>query len=386
MNNEQKALWGLSGGHFILDMHVAVLIPLYPIIAQRLDINLTTISLVIALGHSLASVLEPFFGYISDKIQKRFFMFWGLILVSLFIPFGYIAPNTTILTLCLILGMAGNAFYHPQVTSIIKDFYKENIALSRAIGIFLGFGTLGYSFGPYLSSFVVEKFGSNFVYIGVIGIITAIFTLFFVPKINKTETKSADNFMLALKEIVKNKACVLLILLTVLKACLVMSFGTYIPFLLKQHNFITTQTGLIMTAFFIAGGLAMIFASHLEKRIKLKGMIIASYLPLLPLTLCAILSLKYYSKILAVGLFIIIGFFILLAAGSVLANAQKLIPNNTGTISGIIQGFTLAMGSLLLIPLGRFGQHFGVSWILILVTTIAGSAALYCAKSKLLNN
>lgn len=385
MEDEKKALWGLASGHFVLDMHVAVLIPLYPSIAQRLDINLATISLVIALGHSVASVMEPLFGFISDKIQRRFFMFWGLILVSLFIPLGYIAPNAAILTCCLILGMLGNAFYHPQVTSIIKDFYKDNIGLSRAIGIFLGFGTLGYSFGPYISSFVVEKFGSNFVYIGAIGIITAIFTLFFVPKIGKKETKSADNFILAIKEIIKNKACVILILLTILKACLIMSFGTYIPFLLKQYNFITTQTGLIMTTFFIAGGLAMIFASHFEKRIKLKGMILASYLPLLPLTLCAILSIKYYSKNLAIGLFVIIGFFILLAAGSILASAQKLIPNNTGTISGIIQGFTLAMGSLLLIPLGHFGQHYGVSSVLIIVSIFAFIAALYCAVSKVFN-
>ena len=385
MDKANRALWGISTGHFILDMHVAILIPLYPLIAQRLDINLASISLVIALGHSMASVLEPLFGYISDKIQKRFFIFWGLILASLFIPLGYIAPSMQVLVLCLALGMIGNAFYHPQATSVIKDFFKENIDLSRAIGIFLGFGTLGYSFGPYLSSYIAQNFGQNFIFIGIIGILTSILALFFIPKIEKREVKSASNFLLALKGITKNKACMLLIMLTILKACLVMSFGTYIPFLLKQYNFATTQTGLIMTAFFTSGGFAMIFSSHLEKRIKLKGMIMASYLPLLPLVSLAILSLKYYSKILAVILFISAGFFILLAAGSILAGAQKMIPNNTGTISGIIQGFTLAIGSLLLIPLGRLGQHFGVSCILILICLIAGICAIYCAKTKLLN-
>ncbi len=386
MNQAKRALWGISTGHFILDMHVAILIPLYPLIAQRLDINLATISIVIALGHSMASVLEPLFGFISDKIQKRFFMFWGLVLVSLFMPLGYIAPNAKILTLCLVMGMAGNAFYHPQTTSIIKDFYKDKIELSHSIGVFLGLGTIGYSMGPYLSSFIVEKFGSNFVYIGIIGIFTAIFALFFVPKIEKREFKSESNFLLALKNILKNKVCVVLILLTVLKACLVMSFGTYIPFLLKQFGYTVTQTGLIMTAFFIAGGLSMIFASHFEKRLKLKGLIVASYFPLLPLVVFAIISLKHCPKIISAILFILIGFFILLAAGAILAGAQRLIPNNTGTISGIIQGFTLAMGSLLLIPLGNFGQHFGVSWILIFVSAVALFSALFCLKSDLLNN
>lgn len=376
-----RVLSGLSFGHFILDMYAAILIPLYPFIAQRLEINLATISLVIAIGHSVSSILQPVWGYISDRIQKRFFMFWGLIFASVFVPLGYIAPNAFVLTLCLILGMAGNAFYHPQTTSIIKDFYKENIELSKAIGIFLGLGTIGYAIAPYLSTFIVEKFGFNFIYIGIIGIITAFLLLFFTPVIKKEKTENSQNFLSSLKEIIKNKTCMLLILLTILKACLIMSYGTYIPFLLKQYNFQITHTGFIMTAFFIAGGLSMIIASKIEKFIKLKGMIILSYLPLLPLTLLAIISLGYY-KILSVILFVATGFFILLAAGCVLAKSQKLIPNSTGTISGIIQGFTLAVGSLLLIPLGLFGQHAGVSQVLILVSALAGLSALYCLKTK----
>ncbi len=379
-----RVLSGLSFGHFILDMYAAILIPLYPFIAQRLNINLATISLVIAIGHSVSSILQPVWGYISDRIQKRFFMFWGLSFASVFVPLGYIAPNAAILTLCLVLGMAGNAFYHPQVTSIIKDFYKENIELSHAIGIFLGLGTIGYALAPYLSTFVVSKFGSDFVYIGLIGIICAFLMLFFIPKIQKEKVNNSQNFSSALKDIIKNKTCMLLILLTILKACLVMSYGTYIPFLLKQHNFQMTQTGFIMTAFFIAGGLSMIIASKIEKYIKLKGMIILSYLPLLPLTLLAIISLKY-CKILAIIFFILTGFFVLLAAGCVLAASQKLIPNNTGTISGIIQGFTLAIGSLLLIPLGIFGQYLGVCGILILVSAIAAISAIYCAKTNSLS-
>ena len=79
MNSAKRALWGISSGHFILDMYAAILIPLYPIIAQRLEINFAQISLVIALGHGISSLLQPLWGFISDKIQKRFFMFWGLI-------------------------------------------------------------------------------------------------------------------------------------------------------------------------------------------------------------------------------------------------------------------------------------------------------------------
>ena len=386
MNSAKKALWGISCGHFILDMYASILVPLYPLIAQKHNINLALMSTVIAIGYFLSSILQPLWGYISDKINIRFFMFWGLILASVFMPLFYTAPSKTILTLFLILGMMGNAFYHPQATLIIKNFYKQKLELSKAIGIFLAFGTIGYSLGPYLSSFIVKKFDSYFMCIALIGVIFAFTMLFFVPKIEKIQTKTSLNFLISLKDILKNKTCMLLIFFTVLKACLLMSFSTYIPFLLKQYNFEIVHVGFIMTAFFILGSIAMMFASYLEKRIKLKGLIIVSYLPLLPLIIFALLSLKFSLKYLAVICFVLIGFFVLLAAGSILANAQKIIPNSAGIISGIIQGFTLAIGSLLLIPLGIIAQKFGISYVLVLICVISASSAIYCHKTKLLAN
>lgn len=384
MNEAKKALLGLSLGHFTIDLYAAILIPLYPIIAQRLNISLATISLIIAIGHSVSSILQPWFGHISDKIHKRIFMFWGLIFSSVFIPLGFIAPNAAALTVFISLGIIGNALYHPQVTLIIKNFYEESSSLSRAIGIFLGLGTIGYALSPYLSTFALKILGDEkFILIGLFGVLFAIFMLFFVPKINTESKPQKANFYEAIKEILKNKACLFLIIITVIKAALVMSFGTYIPFLLKKYNFPLTNIGLILTLFYILGGLSMIISAPLEKIIKLKGMIIASYLPLLPLTLISLFLLKISPKLASI-FFIITGFFVLLSAGVVLARAQSITKAHTGTISGIIQGFTLSLGSLLLIPFGLIGEHFGVEYILILITSIAFMAAIYTARTKLI--
>ena len=386
MDNKKRALVGLSFGHFILDMYAAILIPLYPLIAQRLDINIAKISLVIALGHAMASVLQPVFGHISDKLNKRFFMFWGLIFASVFVPLGYFAPDAYILTICLILGMAGNAFYHPQTTTIIKNFYKENTELSHAIGIFLGLGTIGYSFGPYISTYIIQAFGDDkYIFLTLIGVICALFILFFVPKTeSKLKTKNSD-FKGAIKEIISNKLCLFLIFVTVIKSTLIMSFGVYMPFLFAKYDFEITNIGFLMSLFFIVSGISMFFSGVLEKRLKLKGMIALSYFPLLPLTILCIVFLNY-NLFLASIFFILTGCFILLSAGVVLAYAQQIVSKeHTGTISGIIQGFTLALGSLLLIPFGALAQNYGAELVLILITLIASIVALCALKVKFKN-
>ena len=206
--------------------------------------------------------------------------------------------------------------------------------------------------------------------------------LFFVPKIQITPKTQQSDFKGALKEILSNKLCLFLIFITVIKSALIMSYGTYIPFLLKKFNFEITHIGFLMTIFFIVSGTSMLFSGIFEKKLKLKGMIALSYLPLLPLTGLNIIFLNY-NKILASVCFIITGFFVLLSAGVVLAYAQQIVSKeHTGTISGIIQGFTLAVGSLLLIPFGIIAQNFGAEIVLILITTIAFISACYTLKIK----
>ena len=85
-SKEKRALFGLSFGHFNIDLYAALLVPLYPLITSKLGINLALISSIIALGHLVSSMMQPVFGFIADKLRHRVFMVWGLVLASIFIP------------------------------------------------------------------------------------------------------------------------------------------------------------------------------------------------------------------------------------------------------------------------------------------------------------
>jgi murein DD-endopeptidase MepM/ murein hydrolase activator NlpD len=91
--------------------------------------------------------------------------------------------------------MVGNAFFHPQVSALIKEFNKNNPKITFIMGVFLGIGTLGYAIGPYVSSFTVNHFGQNaLLFLSMIGLLSAIFMYFFVPKKPQTQNKTNDIF------------------------------------------------------------------------------------------------------------------------------------------------------------------------------------------------
>lgn len=381
---EKRAILGLSLGHFSIDLYAALLVPLYPIITTKLGINLALISSIIALGHLVSSMMQPLFGFIADKLKHRVFMIWGLIFSSIFIPLAVKAPSVALFLACLLLGMIGNAFFHPQVSALVKDFNKNNPDLSRDMGIFLGLGTIGYAIGPYISTSVFNNFGENaFLYLSLLGIITAIFIYFFVPKKPPKEFIENGNFFKIVFEILKNKKCMYLAFISIVKSAVSISFGTYIPFLLKNQGFSLDMIGIIVTLFFISGGAATIFSSKIENKIGANGVVFLSFITILPLVLGFLYSLNY-SKILACTLFILTGFFILLSVGVILVQAQNAIPAHTGVVSGVMQGFSWGIGALFLAPLGIIGQNYGVDKILILMAIIAFVVGLLSVKNKML--
>ena len=334
MKSNKQAIIGLSMGHFVADLYASAIVPLYPLITQKLGITLASISLIISMGHLVSSMLQPLFGFFADKMKKRAFM--------------------------------------------IKTFCYNNPNVSKFMGLFMGLGTIGYSLGPVISSNLVDKFGQNGLsYITFIGILTAIILYFEVPKIpTEAISKSKEGFASVMKEILKNKVCMKLVWIAIVKSGVSISFGTYIPFILKDFGFSLNKVGLIVTLFFALSGLSMIVSSKLEEKIGAVNIIRLSFFTILPL----VILFHYLMKInptLGVTTFIISGFFIFLSVSVTIVAAQKIMSNHTGVISGVMQGFSWGIGALSLAPLGFIGEKFGIIWILIIMATLALLTGLF---------
>ena len=359
-------------GHFVADLYASAIIPLYPLITQKLGITIASISLIISLGHLVSSMFQPLFGFFSDKMKKRAFMINGLIMGAIFIPLTIIAPNSFLLCLFLMLGMCGNALFHPQVTSLVKTFCYNNPNVSRYMGLFMGLGTIGYSLGPIISSNLVDKFGNHaLLYITLIGLMTAFILYFEVPKIPKEAiNNSGESFFVVMKDIIKNKTVMILVLIAIVKSGVSISFGTYIPFILKDYGFNLKDIGLIVTIYYALSGVSMITSAKLEEKVGATNLIRISFFTILPLTIL----FKYIMEInpiLGVIIFIISGYFIFLSVSVTIVAAQKIMSKHSGVISGVMQGFSWGIGAMCLAPMGYIGDKIGVIWILIIMSFVA---------------
>jgi FSR family fosmidomycin resistance protein-like MFS transporter len=381
---DRKAITALSAGHFVTDMFASALVPLYPVIAASLGIKLAAISVVISIGHLLSSAMQPLFGFLADQHKHRTFLLWGLAMGSVFLPLTVLAPNVWLLALFLILGMCGNSLFHPQATTLINVFNKKGPKITKYMGIFLGMGTIGYAISPVCSSFAVDNFGMlAMFYMTFLGLFCVVLMYFFVPKVPfKAARRSKESFFEIIGKIAKTPELLSLIFISVMKSVVTIAFATYVPFLLNAHGWTLAQTGLIMTCFFTFAGVATVLSSKIERIIGAQRVIKLSFYAILPMTVAFLLLLKPL-PLLALVIFVLMGFFAFLSVSVTMCAAQSLMPEHRGVISGSIAGFSWSVAAISLVPFGFLAEWAGIGKILGLIGVFALLTGLFGINKKL---
>jgi FSR family fosmidomycin resistance protein-like MFS transporter len=362
-----KIIKTLSTGHFVTDAYSGFVNPIMPFIAANIGISMTVATILISVSNITSSMSQPFFGFIADKWQRRFFIFWGMMMASIFLSFLGIANNIYTLTIFLMLGHIGVAFFHPQATSLVGNYCENK---SKEMSWFIALGTFGYSLGPAISSGISSIWGMDKLpYACIFGILFAFFMLKTVPKITEVHIeKPKVSVTEALKKIFSNKPVAILVLASIVKSFVVSSFNIILPFYWKSIGFSLSKIGIILFIFMLAGALGVMTSPYVERKIGVRKVF---YLSLIPVTVLGLLF--YISKgegILGLISFILIGYVSFLAVPVNMALAQKLMPEFKSMISGFIGGFSWGVIGLVLPFISHIAQMIGIINIFLAVVLI----------------
>ena len=366
----KKALAWLSGAHFINDVYTGVLNPIMPFIAAKIGISMAIATVVLTVSHIFSSLLQPLFGFFADNIVRRSFIFWGLILSSIFIPVSALSANVFLLVFFIIIGSIGSSLFHPQALGFASKFSK-GLDGAKAMAVFIAMGTLGYSCGPIVSSSITQFFGMNKMpFMCVLGIVWAFMMFKFVPKISLTERiEEKIDFKTAFKRILSNHKLNILNIIAMLKTMVNSSCFILLSFLWKNMGHRPFYIGMALFLFIFAGGIGSLTSSYIEKRIGADKVFYVSMIATFPLMLLFILTYEKYST-LSLVIFVIMGFISMMATPVIMLMAQRVLPKYKSIISGFINGFSWGIVAIVMSALGFAAQNFGITNVLIFVAVI----------------
>lgn len=366
----KKALFWLSGAHFINDIYTGVLNPIMPFIAAKIGISMAIATIILTISHIFSSLLQPLFGFFADNIVKRSFIFWGLILSSIFIPLSALAHNPFILVLFIIFGSIGSSLFHPQALGFASKFAQKDSA-GKSMAVFVAMGTLGYSMGPVVSSAITQFLGMpKMPLMTFLGIIWALIMFSFVPKLSLSEKViNKINFKTAFKRILTNRKLNILNVIAMLKTMIMSACFILLPFLWKNMGYKPFYIGMALFMFIFAGGIGSLISGHIEKNIGAAYVFYISMISTFPLMILFILTCSSHPT-LSLVIFVIMGFITMMATPVTMVMAQNVIPEYKSIISGFINGFSWGIVAIAMSLLGFIAEKFGITNVLIFVSII----------------
>ena len=148
----------LSFGHLCSDIAHGALSAILPFLIAAYHFDYTTAAMLVMVANIVASVIQPVFGHLADKIDNPRIMVYGGILAGGGMALTGVLSNFTGLCIAVLISGVGSALFHPQAAQLVNR-YADDDNVGFSLGIFSFGGNLGFTLGPLLATGSIAVFG-----------------------------------------------------------------------------------------------------------------------------------------------------------------------------------------------------------------------------------
>jgi len=343
-----------SLGHFFIDLYSAALGTFQPVLGDKLGLSLTQAGILGGLAVFSASVMQPVYGYLSDRFHSRLFTALAPAVAGIFISALGIAPAFGWLVALVLLSGCGVASFHPQASSRATLGLAGN--RGKWMAIFISAGTLGLAAGPVYFSTFFSWIGPERTYWAALpGVLITVMLLVFLPDPPRPAEQLRKHFDWRPLRAVW-KPLTILYFLVFIRSIIQIVFGQFLPlYLHRERGFGVAAASYSLALYLAAGAIGGFLGGHLSDRFGGRRVILISMAGCLPFLVLFFLTSGAVSLI---GL-AFTGLLLLFTIPVNVVMAQELVPSQAGTVSALMMGFAWGMAGLIFIPVtGWLGDHF----------------------------
>jgi len=367
-----KAMY-LALGHFVIDLYAAFLPPLLPLLIDKFQISFTSASLLAAVLTLSASVTQPVFGFLFDKLGGWKMIIWGPVVAGLSLSSLGLASHYSVLILLLILGGLGLSSFHPEAAALTTSLSGQR--RTRGMSIFMLGGNLGYSLGPFLILMVVIHLGLEWSFFASLPAFGVAWVLHRYALLGEKAPKIHSTSNIKIESSLNRRVLGFSVLFSVvaLRVTTVLSLVTFLPMVQKLRGFSLIAAGGSITVFMACGAFGGLIGGYLADRVGRRKTILTSFILVLP----ALSAFLYWKGPMSFFILALLGFLLYISEPSCIVLAQEMVPQQTRTASGLIMGMAWGLGGGGVLGVGALADVFGIEWALrVLLLLPAGSLIL----------
>ncbi len=378
-----KSLAILAFGHMVTDLSQGALPILLPFLQTKFQLSYTQIGFLVLIQNLTSSVIQPIFGYITDKITLPWLLPASILLSGLGMSIMGLAPSYTALLFIVIIGGLGVAGFHPQA-SRSANVVSSTSSKGRSMGIFSVGGNLGMAVGSIFMTFLLSLPGltSNTLYFIIPAAGTALLFWIYLDKLVPQEERhrlAAASHTSA--QPLPYSLVLLLVVFIFVRSTIHTGLTTYIPlYYINYLNGSTAFASYLLAIFLLSGVVGTYIGGSMSDRFGRKTVIVVSMLVSLPL----IAIFPFTSGWITLVLIAVIGFVLISSFATTVVLAQEMMPGHVGMASGLTIGFSIGLGGVGATVLGYVADSFGIPSIFAILSLLplvgAGLATLLPGK------
>ena len=363
-----KIILILSLSHVFTDLTGTALPAMMPFLKNSLQLSYTAVGTVIMVSNMTSSIIQPFFGYLSDKVEMRWLLPVSVILTCLGFSFLGLAPSLVVLLILVVTNGLGIAVYHPEGTKIMHYFTGSRMA--TGMSFFQVGGNLGMAIGPLFITYAIALAGlRGTLFYLILGMPTLMILLLFLKEL----TLPGRGERRSLREEKRtspgsgNKIwgpMSLLVFAISMRSWAHMGLITFVPFYyIHALNGDAITAGRLVFVFLIGGVVGTLIGAAIADRIGHKYYFAFSMILSVPLLLLFLQmrGIWVFVVLFLIGLLLISSFSVTIVMG------QTILRHRLGMASGLTMGFVIGMGGIGAGLLGIVADSWGILTVLKLI-------------------
>ena len=358
-----RLLLAMAVGHFAVDLNANLLPVMLPFLRSSLALSYTQTALVVTCYTMTSSMVQPIFGYLSDRVGGRWLPVVPIVWMVAFMgSAGYAESYPALIVLVTLAGL-GAAAFHPQGAANARR--AGGVRVATAVSVFSLGGIAGYSLGPMAGAAVFTSIGLRgtllFVPVGLVAaLVVAILLAGGTLRGQDPRRLSGE----AAREPVAWGVLGSLLFVVVMRAWVEYGIVAYTPLRFAGELMRSSQ---LLFFFLLGEALGTFLGALAADSVGRRRVIVASTLLLAPAI--------YLYNVVPGGLAL---FAAAILAGLLLGSsipvtivmAQELLPRNVGMASGLMMGFAFGMGGLGIAVNGALADRYGLATSLSLLAVL----------------
>lgn len=373
----------LSLGHLVVDMQGGALPIVLPQLKEMFSLNYSQLASIVLLQNIMSSVVQPAFGYITDKHSlPRLLPFCASLAGAGFALVGWVNTYTLLLCVVIIMGLA-NATYHPQASKTV-NFLSDEAHRTRNMGIFSLGGNAGMAVGSIVMTFLLSLSGGihNTMFFVLPGLLVFGLMQKCMPAYEKAnlehEAQQAKKVAQGEAEALSYFGLFLILFYIFMRSSIHVGISTYLPiYFMKFRSFEPVFASSLVSGFLLGGVAGTYVGSVLSDKLGARKILLGSISCSIPAIYTITIATTPWMAMAAV---VTAGFCIIGSFATTIILAQCMLPNNVGMASGLTIGFSVGLGGFGVTILGYLADHYGLPFVMQLLVWLPIVAALVAIR------